>query len=149
VRFAKAQEGSVIENTLQTMNVWLAITVVVSAVEALAVIALVIGGYLVYRRVMAVAAGLELGQVAPLMSRLRAILEDVNDVTARVRGRTARVDRAISGAVGLVAYTGRRVEKNLGSSARGGLAVLIGVLAAFAAILKSRNEDAAGARPPT
>jgi len=40
----------VIEDTLRTMNVWLAITAVVTLVQVLIGIAIVVGGYLVYRR---------------------------------------------------------------------------------------------------
>ena len=132
-----------IENTLGTMNLWLAVTAVVSIVEALLVIAVVIGGYLAYRRVVGVADQLELSQVAPLISHANAILEDVNNVTTRVRERTKRVDRAISSAVGLVNQTGRRVGVNLRPSVWGSLAVLVGVLAALTSILRSSNEYAA------
>lgn len=137
-----------IEDTLRTMNVWLAITAVVTLVEVLIGIALVIGGYLVYRRVMVVVDELERRQVTPLVSRVSGILDDVNGVTTRVRERAERVDRAISNAVGFVGDTRRRAEVNLGVNARGALAVLVGVLAAVEAILRIRSEHTADARPP-
>jgi len=138
----------VIEDTLRTMNVWLAITAVVTVVEVLLAMALVIGGSLVYRRVMVVAGALDRKQAARLVSRVSAILDDVNGVTTRVRERAEGVDRAISSAVSLVSQAGRRVEVNLRPSGLGAFAVLVGTLAAFATILRSRNEYAADPRPP-
>ena len=137
-----------IEDTLRTMNVWLAITAVVTLVQVLIGIAIVVGGYLVYRRVMVVVDELERRQVAPLVSRVSGILDDVNGVTTRVRERAERVDHAISSAVGFVGDTRRRAEVNLGGTARRALAVLVGALAAVEAILRIRNEHTACARPP-
>jgi len=98
---------------------------------------------------MMVVGELERRQVAPLVSRVSGILDDVNGVTTRVRERAERVDRAISGAVGFAGDTRRRAQVNLGVTVRGALAVLVGVLAAFEAILRIRNENATDARPPT
>ena len=137
-----------IEDTLRTMNVWLAITAVVTLVQVLIGIAIVVGGYLVYRRVMVVVDELERRQVAPLVSRVSGILDDVNGVTTCVRERAERVDHAISSAVGFEGDTRRRVEVNLWGTSRGALAVLVGVLAAVEAILRIRNENTARARPP-
>jgi hypothetical protein len=145
----RPQEGIVIEDTFRTINVWLAITAVVTMVEVLLAIAIVIGGYLVYRRVMVVVGELERRQVAPLVSRVSGILDDVNVVTARVRERAKRVDRAMFSAVGIVDHTRRRAEVNLGATVRGVASVLIGALTAFEAVLRIRNENATGARPLT
>jgi len=70
---------------LGTTNLLLGIMAVVSVLEALAIIGMGIAGFTVYRKVMELVTGLETRQVAPAMIRVNAILDDVRDVTAKVR----------------------------------------------------------------
>jgi hypothetical protein len=69
------------EGNLGTTNLFLGIMAVVSVLEALVVIALAVGGYLAYRRVMELVNGLEQRQIAPAMARVNAILDDAKVVS--------------------------------------------------------------------
>lgn len=80
---------------LTTTNTWLAVLAFVALLEALAVIGLFLGAFLIYRRVMRVIAQIEERQVAPVTARLKAILDDVQDVTSTIRGQAEQVERLI------------------------------------------------------
>jgi len=87
---------------LGTTNLLLGIMAAVSVLEALVIIGAGIGGFIAYRKVtalvdqgMVLASGLEARQVAPVMMRVNAILDDVKGVTATVRDRGGRIDRLV------------------------------------------------------
>jgi len=101
------------EGNLGTTNVMLGIIAAVSVLEALLVIGVGIAGFIVYRRVMAVVNDLEAKHVAPAMSRVNAILDDVKDVTAKVKEETERVDAAIRTTMDRVDDTAERVRWNV------------------------------------
>ena len=65
------------ETQLGTTNLLLGIMAAVSLLEAIALIAAGIAGWNLYNKVSALAAELESRQVAPLMSRVNTILDDV------------------------------------------------------------------------
>jgi hypothetical protein len=65
---------------------------VVSVLEALALIALIGGGFFFYRRLTQVIAGIEERHIAPVSSRVNAILDDVKGVSTVVRGATDIAD---------------------------------------------------------
>ena len=94
---------------LQTTNVALIVMAVVSVLEALLLIGIGIGGFMVYRRVMQLVTDLESRQIAPLREKVDAILGDVKAVTARVNSEAERVDHAIHGTID-------RVDETLGSA---------------------------------
>ena len=91
---------------LGTTNLLLGIMAAVSVLEALLLIGIGIGGFMMYRRVMQLVTDLEARQIAPLREKVDAILLDVKSVTARVSHQTERVDHAISGTI--TASTRRR-----------------------------------------
>ena len=95
---------------LGTTNMWLAIMAIVSVLEALLLIGMGVGGFLVYRRVMRLVNELEARQIAPLRERVDAILLDVKAVTASVNQQTERVNHAISGTMDRVDETADRVK---------------------------------------
>src|SRR3970040_1353510 len=95
---------------LETTNVLLAVMAGVSVLEALLLIGIGVGGFVVYRRVMQLVSDLEARQIAPLREKVDAILVDVKAVTARVSQQTARVDHAISGTMERVDETAGRVK---------------------------------------
>ena len=80
---------------LSTTNALLGIMAVVSVLEALALVALIGGGVLIYRRLTRLIAGIEERHVVPVAARVNAILDDVKGVSAVVKGAT---DAADSGA---------------------------------------------------
>jgi hypothetical protein len=80
---------------LTTTNVLLGIMAAVSLLEAAAVIALLGGGFLMYRRLTQLIAGIEGRQIAPAMSRVNAILDDVRSVTGVARGAADGADAGL------------------------------------------------------
>src|ERR1041385_6496752 len=94
-------------------NLMLGIMAAVSVLEALAIIGIGIGAFMVYKKVTALVAGLESRQVAPAMVRVNAILDDVKDVTAKVREETERVDHAIHTTIDRIDDTADRVRSNV------------------------------------
>ena len=94
---------------LGTTNMWLMIMAIVSVLEALLLIGMGVGGFLVYRRVMQLVTDLEVRQIAPLRAKVETILVDVKTVTAQVSHQTERVNHAISGTMERVDETAGRV----------------------------------------
>jgi len=82
---------------LNSLIIPLWIMAVVSVLQALLLIGIGVGGYLMYSRVMTLVNDLEARQIAPLREKVDAILPDVKSVTARVSQQTERVDHAILG----------------------------------------------------
>src|SRR6478672_7609825 len=105
---------------LHTTNLLLGIMAGVSVLEALVIIGVGIAGFMAYRQVMAlvekvtgIAQGIEARQVAPAMLRVNAILDDVKDVTAKVKEETDRVDHAIHSTIDRIDDTADRVRTNV------------------------------------
>src|SRR5512132_4725605 len=98
---------------LATTDVLLGMMAAVSVLEALLLIGIGVGGFLMYRRVMQLVTDLEARQIAPLREKVDAILLDVKSVTARVSQQTERVDHAISGTIHRVDETADRVKGSL------------------------------------
>jgi hypothetical protein len=80
---------------LSTTNLLLGIMAAVSLLEAVAVLGVFLAGILLYRRMIQVINGIEERQVAPAVTRVNAILDDVKGVTSTVKGEADRVDRAV------------------------------------------------------
>jgi hypothetical protein len=105
---------------LGTTNLLLGIMAAVSVLEALVIIGMGIAGFMVYKRVaalvdrgMVLAEGIEARQVAPAMMRVNAILDDVRDVTTKVKEETERVDQAIHSTIDRIDDTADRVRTNV------------------------------------
>jgi hypothetical protein len=101
------------EAQLGTTNLLLGIMAAVSLLEALALIAAGVAGWTLYQKVSTVLADLEARHVAPTMSRVNVILDDVRDVTSRVKEETERVDSAIRSTIDRVDDTADRVRSNV------------------------------------
>jgi uncharacterized protein YoxC len=95
---------------LGTTNTLLGIMAAVSVLEALLLIGLGVGGFMMYRRVLSVVNDLEQRQIAPLTVKVNAILADVQAITARIQAQAARVDHAITGTMERVDHTAARVR---------------------------------------
>lgn len=98
---------------LGTTNLLLGIMAAVSVLEAVLLIGVGIAGFMIYRRIMTLVEGLEQRQVAPAMSRVNAILDDVKAVSAKVKAETERVDQAIHSTMGRIDDTADRVRSNV------------------------------------
>ena len=78
---------------LTTTNVLLGVLATVSVIEALALVGVFVGGYLLFRRVMTLIEGIEERQVAPAAARVNDILDNVKSVTAVAKSAAERADR--------------------------------------------------------
>src|SRR5688572_4808511 len=125
------------DGTLGTTNVILTIMAVVSVLEALLLIGLGVGGFMLYRRTMAVVKDLETRQITPLREKVDDILADVKAVTSRVSQQTERVDHAISGTMDRVDETADRVKTRVRSKVNQAVGVARGVRAVITTLLHS------------
>jgi len=123
---------------LGTTNLLLGIMAAVSVLEALALIGAGIAGFMMYRRVLDLIAGLESRQVAPAMARVNAILDDVKDVTAKVKEEADRVDQAIHRTIDRVDDTADRVRSNVRAKTSRVVGFVRGLRVAMEAMLQSR-----------
>lgn len=80
---------------LSTTNTLLGIMAAVSVLEAIAVAALLVGGVLAYRKLGAALKGIEERQVAPAMSRVNAVLDDVKAVTGVAKDAAADLNAGV------------------------------------------------------
>ena len=125
---------------LGTTNLLLGIMAAVSVLEALVIVGMGIAGFMVYRKVAALVAqgmvlanGIEARQVAPAMMRVNAILDDVKDVTAKVKQETERVDHAIHSTIDRIDDTADRVRSNV----RAKTSAIVGALRGARTIVES------------
>ena len=107
----------------------------VSVLEALLLIGIGIGGFMIYRRVMALVNDLEARQIAPLREKVDNILADVKAVTARVSHETERVDHAIHGTLERVDETAERMKSSVMDKVNYASGVVRGVRAAIVSML--------------
>lgn len=128
---------------LDTTNLLLGIMAAVSVLEALLLIGMGIGGFLVYRKVMRLVNDLEVRQIAPLREKVDAILLDVKTVTARVSQQTERVDHAISGTIHRVDETADRVKGSVRDKVNQAVGVARGVRAVIMSLLNNDSEPSA------
>jgi len=76
---------------LETTNVWLGIIAIVSVLQILALGTVACFAYLLYSRAMKVLNELETRHVAPLTARVHEVLDEVQQVTTRVRDAEDKV----------------------------------------------------------
>jgi hypothetical protein len=128
---------------LDTTNMLLGIMAAVSVLEALLLIGLGIGGFMVYRRVMQLVNDLEARQIAPLRDKVDSILLDVKTVTARVSEQTERVDHAISGTIHRVDETADRVKGSVRDKVNQAVGVARGIRAVIASLMSTESGQSA------
>lgn len=126
-----------LDGSLDTTNIMLGIMAVVSVLEALLLIGVGVGGFLVYRRVMRLVTELEARQITPVREKVDAILGDVKAVTARVSQQTERVDQAIHGTMDRVDETAERVKGSVRDTVDQAVGVVRGVRAVIMSLLSS------------
>lgn len=124
---------------LQDAVVPLWVMAVVSVLEALVLIALAIGGLLVYRRTMRTISELETRQIAPLREKVEGILGTVETITARVNHETERVDQAIHTTIDRVDETAERVKHSVRDRVAHAAGVVRGIRAAIMSVLASQS----------
>jgi len=124
---------------LGTTNLLLGIMAAVSVLEALLLIGVGAGCFMVYRRVMTLVEGLESRQIAPAMVRVNGILDDVKVVTTKVKQETERVDEAIRTAIHRVDDTADRVRYNVRAKTSRIVGFVRGLRVAIESMLHSRD----------
>ena len=70
---------------LQTTNTWLAILAIAGALQSLLLLGTAFGLFRIYRRTASALEALEQRHLAPISARAALIMDDLQDVTARVR----------------------------------------------------------------
>lgn len=123
------------DGSLDTANTMLTIMAVVAVLEALLLIGLGVGGFMLYRRTTAMMTDLEARQIAPLRAQVDDILADVKAVTSRVSQQTERVDHAITGTMDRVDETADRVKTRVRSKVNQAVGVARGVRAVVETLL--------------
>jgi uncharacterized protein YoxC len=136
-----------ITGDLGTTNMWLAIMAIVSILEALLILGIGLGGFLMYRRTMALVNELESRQIAPLREKVEGILVDVKTVTARVNEQSERVNHAISRTTERVDETADKVKGSVMDKVNQAVGMVRGLRAIVMSVLghDTRHEPPAPA----
>jgi hypothetical protein len=126
---------------VQSLSVPLWIMAAVSVLQALVLIGIGVGGYLMYSRIMTLVGDLEARQIAPLREKIDAILGDVKGITARVSHQTERVDQAITGTIDRVDETATRVRAGVHEKVSRAAGVMRGIRAVIVSVLHREEES--------
>jgi len=128
---------------LGTTNLMLGIMAAVSVLEAILLIGAGIAGFMLYRRLSDLLSALESRHVAPAMSRVNAILDDLKGVTATVKEETHRVDYAIRSTMERVDDTADRVRSNMRAKTSRVIGFVRGLRVALETFLRTTGEPQA------
>jgi len=131
------------EANLATTNLLLGIMTAVSVLEALVLVGLGIVAFVLYRRATGLVVGFQ-QRVAPTMARVNAILDDVKDVTAKVKEETDRVDHAIRSTMDRVDDTADRVRWNV----RAKTSQIIGLVRGLRVVIEGMLHFGSRPKPP-
>jgi len=123
---------------LGTTNLLLGIMAAVSVLEALAIIGMGIAGFVAYRRITELINGLEVRQVAPVVGRVNAILDDLKLVSERVKQEAERVDDAIHRTMHRVDDTADRVRTNVRAKTSRMVGIVRGLRVALETMMQKR-----------
>jgi pyrimidine operon attenuation protein/uracil phosphoribosyltransferase len=126
------------EAHLGTTNLLLGIMAAVSVLEALLLLGVGVAGFLVYRRVMSLINELEARQIAPAMARVNAILDDVKQVSTKVKDEAERVDTALRTTMDRVDDTAERVRTNVKAQTGRLVGILRGARVALETLMSAR-----------
>ena len=107
--------------------------------EMLLLVAIGIGGYRMYSRLMTLANDLETRHIAPVREKVDLILGDVRNVTSRVAYQTEQVDDAISSTIDRVDETAARVRAGVHDRVSQAAGVVRGVRAVIIALLHRQS----------
>jgi hypothetical protein len=125
---------------LGTTNLLLGIMAAASVLEALMMIGMGVAGFMAYRNVMRLVAGIETRQVSPAMARVNAILDDVKTVTGKVKEETERVDHAIHTTMNRIDRTAHRMRSNVRAKTSAVVGLVRGLSVAIEWMLHARRQ---------
>jgi hypothetical protein len=107
----------VVQGDLSTTNLLLGIMAAVSLFEALVILLVGAAAFMAYSRIKELVRDIERRQIAPLMTRVDAILENVEQVTTTLRVETEQVDHALRSTVNSVDDAARHVRSSVRENA--------------------------------
>ena len=107
--------------------------------EMLLLVAIGIGGYRMYMRLMTLVNDLETRHIAPVREKVDLILGDVRNVTSRVAFQTEQVDDAITSTIDRVDETAARVRAGVHDRVSQAAGVVRGVRAVIVALLHRQS----------
>lgn len=87
-------------NDLTMTNIWLAILAIVSLVEFLMILTAAFLGYRLYRQAMSTIETVERVHIAPLRARIDAVLDEVQNITGRVKQAQDSMSHVLQTAAG-------------------------------------------------
>jgi|ERR1041384_2809959 len=87
-------------NDLTMTNIWLAILAIVSLVEFLMILTAAFLGYRLYRQAMSTIETVERVHIAPLRARIDAVLDEVQNITSRVKQAQDSMSHVLQTAAG-------------------------------------------------
>jgi hypothetical protein len=73
------------QTELDTLTNWVAVLAVAGAVQTLLLLGGVVAGFIAWRRAMASIEAIEQRHIAPISARVSAVVDDIQDVTQRIR----------------------------------------------------------------
>jgi len=124
---------------IHTLAVPLWVMAGLSILQALLLVGMAIGGYLMYARLLTLVNDLETRHVEPLHQKADAILVDLKTVTSRVAYQTERVDHAINGTIDRVDETAARVRAGVHDGISQAVGVLRGIRAVIVTLLRTES----------
>ena len=122
---------------LTTTNVWLGILAVISLLEFLMIVAAGVLAYKMYQRVLTAIETVERVHVAPLRARVDLILDEVQNVTDKVK----HAQETVSDAFRHMAGTGSTVASAVRSKTWPILAIIQGLKTAANTVMKNGGKD--------
>jgi hypothetical protein len=131
-------------SNLDTTNTILGIMAAVSVLEALVIIGVGVGGFILYRRVTTLLEDVEQRHIAPVRQKVDAILENVHSVAAHLNHQTERVDQAITGTMDRIDDTAARVKTTVRERLNQVVGMVYGVRAVLMSLLNGRHEPMSG-----
>jgi hypothetical protein len=130
---------------LETMTRWVALLAVASAVQTLLLLGAAIAGWLAWRRAMTSIEQIETRHLAPISARVAAVVDDLQDVTSRIR----RADDMMKHKLQEVGGAARFAKDVLAERAWPAMGVVRAVSAGLRALSRPPVPDAAPRRVAT
>jgi hypothetical protein len=124
---------------LETTNLLLGIMAAVSVLEAIALVAIGVTMFTMYRRVTNAAEAMESRHLSPMLAQLGAVLDDLKEITTTVKADTERVEHAIQDTMVRLDDTADRMRTNVRVKTRHMVGLVRGVRAAIEEVLRSRE----------
>jgi hypothetical protein len=99
------------EPDLTTTNLLLGIMAFVSLLQAFAVVAAMVAGFVVFQRLTRVIADVEERHIAPTVARVNDILDDVKGVSSAVHQESRRAERLMGWLFGAIGRNARSLPR--------------------------------------